>query len=91
MSWHIDRYQVRLTTNKYRYKIPRIKYNKLISNKTYYYYYFTGPQLTGVYDNTEDPHPSLSDLHDHEPNLEFDELPSRFFLYPFLGLICTHS
>ncbi|GAB0098276.1 Rho GTPase-activating protein 68F [Sergentomyia squamirostris] len=32
-----------------------------------------GPTLTPSLTDTEDPHPSLSDWHDYEPNLEFDD------------------
>jgi len=29
--------------------------------------------LTGISNDCEDPYPSLSDYHDYEPNLEFDD------------------
>lgn len=29
--------------------------------------------LTAIANDVEDPYPSLSDYHDHEPNLEFDD------------------
>lgn len=30
-------------------------------------------RLTGIGNDCEDPYPSLSDYHDYEPNLEFDD------------------
>jgi Rho GTPase-activating protein 1 len=32
-----------------------------------------GPPINPIIVDTEDPHPSLSDWHDYEPNLEFDD------------------
>ena len=34
---------------------------------------FPGPPINPVVENSEEPLPSLSDLHDFEPKLEFDD------------------
>lgn len=34
---------------------------------------FTGPAINPIVIDSEEPHPSLSDWHDYEPNLEFDD------------------
>lgn len=54
----------------------KLSYFPFIQNA---YFYFVLILVTGapmnppLVDNGEDPHPSLSDWHDYEPNLEFDD------------------
>ena len=38
----------------------------------YIYYIYVIPIISGTYE-PEDPYPSLSDYHDYEPGLEFDD------------------
>lgn len=33
----------------------------------------TGPAINPIVIDSDEPHPSLSDWHDYEPNLEFDD------------------
>lgn len=42
-------------------------------NLIYYNIYFIGPIPTIPVGENDEPYPSLSDYHDYEPNLEFDD------------------
>lgn len=35
--------------------------------------YSLGPAISSLITDSEEPHPSLSDWHDYEPQLEFDD------------------
>jgi len=38
-----------------------------------FYLFVIGAAINPMINDSEDPHPSLSDWHDYEPNLEFDD------------------
>lgn len=45
----------------------------------------TGPQINSIVTDSEEPAPSLSDWHDHEPNLEFDDSELSQAPQPIIG------
>lgn len=59
-------------------------------------FYPTGPAINSVVENSEEPQPSLSDLHDFEPKLEFDDTellsppPMQSVYLIYLNQNCGH-
>lgn len=53
----------------YFHSCSRISTDKISES----FFLFTGPAINPIVIDSDEPHPSLSDWHDYEPNLEFDD------------------
>lgn len=53
---------------------PLVYRDHTLELNTYLFiFHILGPAINSIVTDSEEPHPSLSDWHDYEPNLEFDD------------------
>lgn len=54
-------------------KTPINHQHFILFNHSIIFFRIEGPPINSIINDSEEPMPSLSDFHDYEPNLEFDD------------------